>query len=494
MNNTKVHIIVGNPDTGKTTTAWLIYFLLKEQGKVEYFRSFHDGNYEILPEPQEPLNEIDTYPDDEGNNHAYDFCALVVVGHVRIAIFSAGDNEKAIRKGFEWVEKENPHVFVGCCRNHGKSNARKKLSEYMAQYDMTLYRVHRDYENAALKQAIERRTILATEIVDAIIKNNNLPSNYNIMKKQNQNINRELSEMDKLYQEIYGEAFAKAGTAYERMATAAISYVMDCPALYNQFVKGYSGVEEQHDGNIIAPQGEIMVEAKDYKSPIGYNHIAKQEGTLTDNDMESGILVSHSGFSEPTIQYAEGTLTNPIQKPIILYVVRKSTDEDQKNRIRKIQINYNVSMLDFTLNCMRVEFTPEGIEQLSRNTIKNGQEKVDIKLHIEDFYDSNGNVINTIMQISKELNKYVDMEDESQIKVEGFYPLENHYIKYDNQLYPISGLNYKIPVLRFTIKDEVVGGEPVLLVKSSDGKYDKLITKEELQKFSFENGKIIIKG
>lgn len=491
MNNTKVHILIGNPDTGKTTTAWLIYLMLKEKGTVEYFRSFDDGSYEIK-EPQEPKPEIHCFTNHCGEVKAWDFCALIIVKDIKIAVYSGGDNEDIMNIAFQWVGQIRPDYFVGCCRNHGKSSARKKLNEYMAQYDMTLHRVYCDYENADFKQAIEHRKTLATEIVGAIIANNK-PSNHNIMNEKNQHKDRELTEMDKLYQEIYGEAFAKAGTAYERMATAAISYLMNYPALYNQFVKGYSGVEEQHDGNIITPEGEIMVEAKDYKSPIGYKHIAKQEGTLTDNDMKSGILVSHSGFSEPTIQYAKGTLTNPMQKSIILYDVRKSTDEDQKGRIAKIQINFNVSMLDFTLKCIRVDFTQEGLEQLSRNTIKKGQAEAHIRLHIEDFYDSKGNVINTIMQISTELNKYVDMNDESQIKIEGFYPLENHYIKYDNQLYPIKGLNYKIPVLRFTITDEIIGGEPVLLVKSSDGKYNKLITTEELQQFSFDNGKIIKK-
>lgn len=33
-------------------------------------------------------------------------------------------------------------------------------------------------------------------------------------------------------------------------------------------------------------------------------------------------------------------------------------------------------------------------------------------------------------------------------------------------------------------------GEPVLLVKSSDEKYNKILTKEELQKYRFNKGKI----
>ena len=57
MQNTKVHIIVGNADTGKTTTAWLLYLLLKEYGIVEYFRVFHDGEYKILPESEKSADK-----------------------------------------------------------------------------------------------------------------------------------------------------------------------------------------------------------------------------------------------------------------------------------------------------------------------------------------------------------------------------------------------------------------------------------------------------
>lgn len=169
MNNTKVHIITGNPNTGKTTTAWLIYFLLKKQGTVEYFRSFHDGNYEILPEAQEPLDIIDTYKDDEGNEHAYDFCALVVVSHIRIAIFSAGDNEKAIIKGFEWLDREKPHVYVGCCRNSFNSYARCKLNEYEKKYNMSFRRLYYDNTLRELDQVCEGRMSIAEEMVERIL-------------------------------------------------------------------------------------------------------------------------------------------------------------------------------------------------------------------------------------------------------------------------------------------------------------------------------------
>ena len=171
MNNTKVHIIVGNPDTGKTTAAWLIYLMLKEKGTVEYFRSFDDGSYEIK-ESQEPRNEIHRFTNHYGEEKAWDFCALVVINDIKIAIYSGGDNEKIMNIAFQWIGQIKPDYFVGCCRNHGRSSARKKLNDYMAQYDMTLYRVCWDYENADLKHAIVNRKALATKIVDNILKNN----------------------------------------------------------------------------------------------------------------------------------------------------------------------------------------------------------------------------------------------------------------------------------------------------------------------------------
>ena len=304
-------------------------------------------------------------------------------------------------------------------------------------------------------------------------------------------INRKLSEMDKLYHEIYGEEFAKAGTAYERLATVAIAYILNMPALYNQFIEGNSGVIEQLDGEIQTPDGDIQVEAKDYNVPIGYEHIAKLEGTLTDNEMKSGILAAPSGFTEPTKKYAEGTLKNPLQKQITLYDIRPSTEEDRKGRIERIKIDFHVVYPDFTPNCLSVVWTEEGKKQFKEDSLSKSPLKSRGVLRCESIYDKDKNIINTIHQISIELNSSVDMNDTAQTKLEGFYPLQGGYLFINNKLYPIEGFKYKVPILRFTITDEIHGGKPVLLVKSRDGNYDKLITKEELQKFSFDNGKII---
>ena len=167
-NKTKVHIIIGNADTGKTTTAWLLYLLLKEYGTVEYFRVFHDGEYNILPESEKSADKIDSY-EWEGTLRARDFCAIIVVANVRIAIFSAGDNERGIKSAFNWISEQKPDAFVGCCRSSWNSYARNELYKYETQYAMRFYRVYWNPELITWEKIRINRIQLITGIIENIL-------------------------------------------------------------------------------------------------------------------------------------------------------------------------------------------------------------------------------------------------------------------------------------------------------------------------------------
>ena len=169
MNNTKVHIIAGNANTGKTTTAWLLYLLLKEYGTVEYFRVFCDGKYNILPESEKPADEIKKYIDDYGIEHVRDFCAIIVVADVRVAIFSAGDNIEAIQAAFNWVASIDVHAFVGCCRSSWNSYARTELNKYESVYPMRFYRVYWNPELVTFEKIRVNRIQLITGIIENIL-------------------------------------------------------------------------------------------------------------------------------------------------------------------------------------------------------------------------------------------------------------------------------------------------------------------------------------
>ena len=307
---------------------------------------------------------------------------------------------------------------------------------------------------------------------------------------------RELSEMDKLYAELYGEKFPKAGTAYERLTDAALRILTNNPVLYDQFVVGLSGERKQLDGILQTPKGDVMVEAKDYgirNAKVGYKDIAKLEGTLTDMEMVGGILASATDFTDPTKAYAKGTHTNERQLPITLFNIRKSTEEDRKGRIESILLTLQIIQPDFTPQSLRVQFSKEAEALLQQDFLKPGEEKTNIHIEARVFYDKEGKEKITIRQIEENIAKMVSMDDESQVKLEGLYPLDSCYVSIEGKLYPIAGLKYIVPILRGSVTSEIKGkGKPVLYVKSDDGQYDKLLTDEELKSIRFEDGEVKI--
>jgi hypothetical protein len=172
-NKTKLHIVLGYANSGKTTTAWLVYLLLKEIGKVEFFQIFKDGLYKFAKESAIPAEDILLVTDKGGipTNRPYDFCAVVVVGEVRVAIFSAGDYALPIDNAFWWIEQVEPDVFVGCCRCHGNSSARISLNNHEKSYETAHYYVNHENEEFDIEELKAKRKDLAQEIVDNIFNN-----------------------------------------------------------------------------------------------------------------------------------------------------------------------------------------------------------------------------------------------------------------------------------------------------------------------------------
>ena len=173
-NKTKLHIVLGYANSGKTTTAWLVYLQLKKMGEVEFFQIFKDGMYNIAEKSATTAEDIQLVTDkaDIPTNRPQDFCAIIVVGKVRVAIFSAGDYALPIDNAFWWIEQVEPDVFVGCCHNHGNSSARKSLNNHEVFYEATHYYVDHENVEFSIEELKAKRKDLAQEIVDNILKNN----------------------------------------------------------------------------------------------------------------------------------------------------------------------------------------------------------------------------------------------------------------------------------------------------------------------------------
>lgn len=310
---------------------------------------------------------------------------------------------------------------------------------------------------------------------------------------------KDKSIIDQFFNDLYGWTPQKEGAAFELLTAAALKILQkEKEVKYDQRIKGtHSDVVHQVDSLLTDTTGnEIMVENKDYSKrgdKVGYSDIAKLQGTMTDLNVKEGFLVSATDFTNVVKKYAKGTTDNEEQKSITLCDVRPSTKEDEKNRVKEILCRLTVVDLDFDNAVLSIQFSTETHKEIFndlKSLCPNNQESITIKEEISSFYDKQGNVIKTL----KEITKSFSLEQKGEKDVfEGIYEMPDAYTYIQGKLYPCKGLLYKIPVIRYTTSFSVTkDGKPILLVKSSDGKINKLLTDEELRNVSFNNGKVEI--
>ena len=303
------------------------------------------------------------------------------------------------------------------------------------------------------------------------------------------------SVVDDLYYRLYGEHQAKEGQALERLSAVAFKLLEEARKVqYDQQVRArYSQTVYQVDGLIGEGDQQVMVEAKDYTvrgDKVGRADLQKLEGALTDLDIAEGRFVSATDYTNRAKPYAKSTENNPKQNPISLFHVRPSTSDDEKGRIKTIQITIEAHGLEFEKGSFEPEYTAESIEILKCKMPKDGQM---LKASVSCFYDVNGNVIETIEEITRQLNSLVPVDAVQGFVLEGKWEFSQPTYMHSSHFgtLQISGLKYKIPtytdICTFSINQD---GQPVLLIKSEDGSINKLFTDQELKQFKFEDGEI----
>ena len=294
------------------------------------------------------------------------------------------------------------------------------------------------------------------------------------MKKEN--LNYTPSIYDDLYYELTGKYLAKEGTAYEKITAAVIGILTSKGVVHDTKIRGLSGTLYQIDGLV---DQIIMIEAKDYQkrnSKVPRSDLQKQEGALSDlPNIDKGFFASATSFTKPALQYAKGSTTNPMQKPILPFNIRKSIDEDKKNRIETIEVQIDCMWPEFRSNEFKIIFPNDDIEEKLKTACMNSKEP----LRIDTLYDSDGCFLKTIVDLTKEQQPKIT---EGEQVIHGEFSI-NAYIKFQSNLYKISGISYVADVVHllddFEVKKE---GDAIILAKCSDLNIDKLITDNELKR------------
>ncbi|MBQ9076578.1 MAG: restriction endonuclease [Muribaculaceae bacterium] len=286
------------------------------------------------------------------------------------------------------------------------------------------------------------------------------------------------SPIDNLFYRLMGFFPAKEGAAYEIISTAILGLVERKNAVHNRFLIGESDTRDQIDGLM---DGNVMIEAKDYTKrnvKVGRDDLQKMQGALTDlPQIEKGYFTSATDYTAPAQKYADASSSNPYQKEIVPIALRPSTVEDEKGRIMQILVRVEMSSFDYDAADYGIVFVDDAeygrfMDYLSRSGIAK------LEMQISHFYNSDGEIVETIENISR--CQLRDIPFEATV-AEGVFDI-SAYIKHDGNLFAIRGIHYRIPMFKtiesFTVK---VNGNATMLIKSERLGIDKLITDIEMK-------------
>ncbi len=312
------------------------------------------------------------------------------------------------------------------------------------------------------------------------------------MKEDRQEKN---SILDDLYYQLYGERLPKKGQALERLSALAFKLLQKaCNVQYDQQVRAtFSDTVYQLDGLINEGDRQVMVEAKDYTirgDKVGRSDLLKMEAALIDLDIPEGRFVSATDYTNRAKPFAESTKTNPKTNSIDLYHLRPSTLEDERGRIKKIIVNIDVNVLGFESGQYLPIINRQFLETIKDQIPQDGQKQ---KVILSQFYNANGEVVETFENVTRQLNEQLPEVFEKGYVLEGAWTFEQPvYIDMEPLgRVLIDSIQYKIPAYKagytFAIDQK---GKPVLLIKSEDGRVNKLFTDQEFKQFQFVAGEI----
>ena len=155
---TKFLIITGTRDSGKTTTAGMVYKKLLPCACLKEKVRLYDGDGKALPIDHTLIE----------NGKPMDFIAYMEVKGKKIAIVSIGDYPEYLEKQIK-VYLDNVDYFVCCLRTHNRTGSTRKmlLTEYANYPREEFWTVHS--ENEAEKYSVKEKVI--EKIVSVIMSN-----------------------------------------------------------------------------------------------------------------------------------------------------------------------------------------------------------------------------------------------------------------------------------------------------------------------------------
>ncbi|MFZ4779450.1 MAG: restriction endonuclease [Terrimicrobiaceae bacterium] len=296
------------------------------------------------------------------------------------------------------------------------------------------------------------------------------------------------SPIDNLYREIFGNLPAKRGTAYERLAAAALKLTYpEIDTIHDTRIRGLFS-ETLHQIDVLADKGTIVGEAKDYtdrNAKVGLSDMQKLAGALVDLPGTKGAFFSATDFTKPAIKYANAT-EKMFGKATELFELRPSVASDSEGRIQQITFRLHIITPDYKNSQFAPVYTEIGnalMLDLERDGLIGAHQPW--KLH--EVLRADGTQLITIEELTRNGFSWVENQKE-----EASWVLPGGYIQVCNTLIPIHGISYVVPKHEEIRESSITAkGRGVLILKSLNGDTDKLISDFDLKKVVFDdNGNV----
>lgn len=301
------------------------------------------------------------------------------------------------------------------------------------------------------------------------------------------------SVFDTLYETLFGHTCSKEGEAFERIV-AVISKLAfpDADVAHDSSLRGHiSRSLYQVDVLMEADGGKSFGEAKDYSiqnKKVGRPDLQKLAGALLEVDAQSGVVYSATGYTAPATKYAQGA-PEILGKPISLLHVRPYCEKDGRGRIQTIVVTFFLALPDYEKARFTPIWSPKGQATLDEWLDTNGKQSVKWEMGLGELLDSQGVPILSIKDLTQRgFGGTMEL-------AEGCFLLPAHYMRVEDVLVEILGIEYSVPFAHVTHTITIKGsGKPQILVRSEDGKINSVITDKQLKGMRFdEDGRVLFK-
>ncbi|MGH8462143.1 MAG: restriction endonuclease [Stenotrophobium sp.] len=299
------------------------------------------------------------------------------------------------------------------------------------------------------------------------------------------------SPIEKIYKEIFGSLPSKSGAAFERLAAIAMALLEEGNVTHDSRLRGqFSKTLYQLDVHHQSTDGQIskMGEAKDYSergSKVGRGDVQKLAGALPDlQPIDAAAFFSATGYTSPAKKYAENATSITGGKPITLYELATSTEQDEQGFIKTIVINLHLEIPHPHRGTFIPILTEQGQHVLKDRFLRDGAAQFQYQMGLSEFFDANGNSILSLGKLTASGYGCIHDDDKS---AHGCYWLPRHHINISGVLAEIHGLEFTVPY-SFMEREVRITDDSThrFVVRDKNGTPLRILTDEKIRTFTFD--------